>query len=427
IRTNGFDAQKGTKVFDLMAKFAGYGFNKSHSAAYALIAFQTAYLKAHYPLEFMAALLNNEVNNTDKLVRLMNECRTKNLEVLPPDINKSDLNFTVSDQKIRFGLAAIKGLGQAAIECILEARAEGPFADLFDLCQRVDLRKVNRKVLEALIKCGAFDSTNVTRAQLAAALDEALEHGARVQRDRESGQTNLFDSINTVEEDIPVNWPNVPDWREALRLNYEKEALGFYISGHPLARFEMELKALTNTDTQQIQDMADGDKVRLGGIIIHTDLINTKKGDRMAFVTLEDMAGQVEILLFPEIYQASLEYLEQDRPLLITGELTVDEKGGAAVNKIIAKEVLPLETASAKLVQEVTLALSASSEDQEILLKLKDLLNRHPGTTQVVLKLHVPEQGTAVLNLEQKVRPSLVLLREAQEVLGDTGVEFLYN
>ncbi|MBW1708284.1 MAG: DNA polymerase III subunit alpha [Deltaproteobacteria bacterium] len=427
IKANGIDPKKGTKIFDLMAKFAGYGFNKSHSAAYALIAFQTAYLKAHYPLEFMAALLNNEVNNTDKLSRLISECKAKNLVILPPDINQSDLNFTVNEGKIRFGLAAIKGLGQAAIEAIIEARAEGPFKDLFDTCQRVDLRKVNRKVFETLIKCGAFDSTGVKRSQMAALQDEALEQGARVQRDRESGQTNLFDTIESGVEEIPIRWPDVPEWRETQRLSYEKEALNFYISGHPLDRFEKELAALTNTDTQRIQEMNDGVKVRLGGIIVQIDLINTKKGDRMAFVTLEDMVGQVEILVFPEIYQASTQYLEQDRPLLVIGELTTDEKGAASINKIIAKEILPIETAAAKLVREVNLTISASSEDQAPLLKLKDILNRYRGETQVILKLQVPGQGTAVFSLEQRVQPNLALLREAQEAFGDSSVEFHYT
>jgi len=426
IQANGIDAQKGTKIFDLMAKFAGYGFNKSHSAAYALIAFQTAYLKAHYPLEFMAALLNNEVNNTDKLVRLIGECRAKDLVVLPPDINQSDVNFTVSEGKIRFGLAAIKGLGQAAIESIIEARADGPFRDLFDTCQRVDLRKVNRKVLEALIKCGAFDLTGAKRSQMAASLDEALEQGARFQKDRESGQTNLFEGLEPAGDEIPARWPNIAEWRETLRLNYEKEALGFYISGHPLARLENELAALTNTDTQRVQEMGDGTKVRLGGLAVHLDTIITKKGDRMAFVTLEDMAGQVEILVFPELYQASMEYLEQDRPLLVTGELTTEEKGLRSINKIIAKEILPLEAAAKKMVREVNLTMSAAASDQETLLKLKDIINRHQGETQVVLKLHLPGQGTAVLSLKQKVEASPALLREAKEALGEAGVKFSY-
>ncbi|MBW2622014.1 MAG: DNA polymerase III subunit alpha, partial [Deltaproteobacteria bacterium] len=243
VEENKLDAKKASKIFDQMAKFAGYGFNKAHTTAYALIAYQTAFLKANHRLEFMAALLNNEVSNTDKIVRLINECREKDVTVLPPDINQSEVDFTVEDGKIRFGLAAIKGLGLAAIESIVEARADGPFTDLFDLCQRVDLRRVNRKVIEAVIKSGALDSPDVHRSQMAAVMDEAMETGARAQRDRETGQTSLFESLDDQDE-VRVHWPAVPEWRETLRLSYEKEALGFYLSGHPLARYADDMASL---------------------------------------------------------------------------------------------------------------------------------------------------------------------------------------
>jgi DNA polymerase-3 subunit alpha len=428
VRKKGLDPIKSEKVFSQMEKFAGYGFNKSHTAAYALIAFQTAYLKAHYPLEFMAALLNSEVSNTDKIVRLINECRAKDLAVLPPDINQGDVDFTVVDGRIRFGLTAIKGLGQAAIEAMVEARASGPFTDLFDLCRRVDLRRVNRKVIDALIKSGAFDSTGVPRSQMTAALDEALEIGARAQRDRESGQGNLFESFaREAAAPAPAVWPQVPEWPEMLRLNYEKEALGFYISGHPLARYEKELAALAGATSQQIQETPDKARVRLGGIVIQVDLINTRKGDRMAFVTLEDMSGQVEVIVFPEAFQASQELLVKDQALLIEGEVTVDEKASGIARKIIANRIAALDKAAEAMpVRRIFLDLTGGGEDEETLLQVKDLLERHAGQVPVLLRIHLPNQGVAVLELPQRGRPGGQFLKDFQAALGERAVEFEY-
>jgi len=428
IRANKLDPDKGEKIFDLMAKFAGYGFNKSHSAAYALIAFQTAYLKAHYPLEFTAALLSSEENNTDKIVRLINECRVKGLEVLPPDINTSDVNFTVAGSDIRFGLAAIKGVGHAAIDSIIEVRNEGPFTDLFDLCQRVDLRKVNRKVMEALIKSGALDSIGPGRSRMIAVLDEALEWGAKVQRDRASGQTSLFEGFET-EQQVEIQWPDVPEWRDSIRLNYEKEALGFYISGHPLAKFDHELAALTNTDSQRIQDQKENNKVQAGGVVADIKTINTKKGDRMAFVEIEDLAGRMEIIVFPEVYQANLEILEKETPVLVIGEVSTDEKGAGSVKKVIAREIVPLDKAMDRKISEVRLTLAASDQDsqndEETLLKLKDILKRYPGDTSVMFNLKVPGRGTAILSLKTRVKTGPEMLHDAQEALGLSAVKFV--
>jgi len=429
IRQKGLDPAKSERVFNQMEKFAGYGFNKSHTAAYALIAFQTAYLKSHYPLEFMAALLSSEVSNTDKIVRLINECRAKDLPVLPPDINQGDVDFTVVDGRIRFGLSAIKGLGQAAIESVIEARQEGPFTDLFDLCRRVDLRRVNRKVIEALIKSGAFDSTGVARSQMMAALDEALEVGGRAQRDRESGQGNLFESFGQESAAPPPPvWPRVPEWSETQRLTYEKEALGFYISGHPLARYEKELAALAGASAQQIQETPDKTKVRLGGVVIQVDLINTKKGDRMAFVNLEDMSGQVEIIVFPEVFQASQELLVKDQALLVEGEVTVDEKASGTAHKIIAGRIVALDQAAEAMpVRRIHLRLSGSDPSEETFLKVKGLLERHAGSVPVFLRLDLPDQGVVVLELPHRGRPCSAFLEDFQSALGDRGVAFEYS
>ena len=425
-RENKLDEKKAAKIFDLMANFAEYGFNKSHSAAYALIAYQTAYLKAKFPVEFMAALLTSEVNNQDKIVRLISECRERDLTVLPPDINQSQVNFNVVGDEIRFGLAAIKGVGQAAIESMIEARVEQPFNDLFDFCERVDLRRVNRRVIEALIKCGAFDSTGVGRNKMASALDDALERGGRIQKEREQGQTSLFEVMGAEIEEAPIRWPDVPEWRESIRLNYEKESLGFYITGHPLARYEQELKSLTNTNAEAIKAAPDRTSVRLGGVVVKVQQKLTKKGDRMAFVSLEDLAGIVELLVFPDVFAACQACLEDDQPVLVAGETTVDEKGGVSVTKIRAKEIVPLEAALEKMAKGVRFRVTATGLDKQEIFRLKTIVESHRGSTPARLEINVPGQGKVIIHLESGIRPCRNLMREAREVLGESGVSIHY-
>ncbi|MEW5723484.1 MAG: DNA polymerase III subunit alpha [Thermodesulfobacteriota bacterium] len=423
---NRLDRKKAEKIFELMANFAEYGFNKSHSAAYALIAYQTAYLKANFPVAFMAALLTSEMNNQDKIVRLISECRERDLTVRPPDINESQVNFAVALDHIRFGLAAIKGVGQAAIESIIEARRERPFTDLFDFCERVDLRRVNRRVIEALIKCGAFDSTGVGRSRMSAALDDALERGSRVQKEREQGQTSLFTALGGAVEETPVRWPEVPEWRESQRLAFEKEALGFYITGHPLARYEHDLRELTNTDAERLRDLPDKSEVRIGGMITAVQLKLTKKGDRMAFVTLEDLAGLVEVLVFPDLYNNAQQHLEPDRPVLVKGELTAEEKAGTTVNKIKAKEILPLEAALENLARRVEFSLSTTGLERNDLLRLKTIVETWRGQTEAVLRMKVPGRGEVILALGAGVRPTRDMLRQTRETLGRDAVSLRY-
>jgi DNA polymerase-3 subunit alpha len=427
-RENQLDEKKAGHIFELMANFAEYGFNKSHSAAYALVAYHTAYLKANYPVEFMAALLTAEVSNQDKIVRFIGECREKGITVLPPDINQSDIQFTVVDGRIRFGLAAIKGVGQAAIDSILEARTSRPYTDLFDFCERVDLRRVNRRVIEALIKCGAMDMGGAGRAKMAAALDDALERGARLQKEKEEGQINLFAAMAETDAGPPaIRWPDVPEWRESQRLNYEKEALGFYITGHPLARYERELAALTDTNSEKLKEQADKTRVRMGGMVIKIQQKLTKKGDRMAFVSLEDLTGVAEILVFPDTFKTAQPILETDQPVLVVGETTVDEKGGAATVKIKAFEFHPLESALEKMAKAAVFSISTTGMQPADLGRLKALIESHRGSTPALLKLRVPGAGAAVFKLTTGVRPSRTLLTEARRVFGDSVVELKYS
>ncbi len=304
-----------------MAKFAEYGFNKSHSAAYALIAYQTAYLKAHYPVEFMAALLSSEMGNPDKILRYLSECRDKRIEVLPPDVNESQQDFTVVGGKIRFGLAAVKNVGQAATQSILSAREEKEnFGSLPDFCLKVDLRKVNKRVIESLIKCGAFDSIGPSRAQLLAGLEEAMEWSQGLERERSNPQIILFGGSQSGRGKAEPRLPVVPEWPESQRLAFEKETLGFYLTGHPLTRYAEALQRLTTTNTQQIREIADGQEIVIGGVVNTLKEITTKKGDRMAFVTLEDLNGVVEVIIFAELYKNSYIAAEGRRTHFHQGE-----------------------------------------------------------------------------------------------------------
>ena len=419
-KENKLDIKKAEGVFDLMEKFAAYGFNKSHSAAYALVAYHTAYLKAHYPVEFMAALLTEDMENTDKVIKNISEVRSMGIEVLPPDINASDRSFTVHDKSIRFGLGAVKGVGTAALESIVEARSEEPFASLHDFCERVDLRKVNKKVVEALIKCGAFDSLGGKRAQYMAVLEEAMEIGQKVQREKAMGQESLFGT----EEIVSPNGngygqlPAMDEWAENLLLAFEKEALGFYITGHPLARHAATIKRFATCDTAELTERADKEEVKVCGIVSGLKELTTKKGDRMAFVTLEDLSGFVEMVVFPEVYQASMELLKSEEPLLVAGTLDVGEE----TVKLMANEVLALREVKERLTSKVHFRLTTPGLDEAQLRALKEIMARHRGSCEALLHLIIPNRSETVLTL-----PETLKVAASDEIMDATEKLFGYN
>lgn len=420
---NGVKEETASYIFDLMEKFAGYGFNKSHSAAYALIAVQTAFLKAHYPLEFMAALLTSEANDTDKVMRHIAECREHGLKVLQPDINVSASNFSVADGAIRFGLAAVKNVGLGAVEAILAARREdGPFEDLHNLCERVDLRKVNRRVLESLVKCGAFDSTGAHRAQLMAVLDEAIEHGQKLGRDREGGQVNMFAAFGQAGgDDSKPTLPDLQPWVEADRLAYEKEALGFYISGHPLNEFLDQIKRLSTVDTVTLQAAADRGTVRLAGVAAEVKEKINKKGARMAFVRLEDLKGSVEVVVFADTYAEASGWMRDEEPLLVEGTVDRDER----TVKLVARKITPLNQASHALTTGLRVKVSATGLTRDKMVRLRQLLEASRGGCRVFLHLAVPGKGEAVLALPQQYRvdPTIELTDSVNDLFGRTVVE----
>ncbi|RLB07681.1 MAG: hypothetical protein DRG50_02090 [Deltaproteobacteria bacterium] len=414
-RRNGIEQEKSERIFEMMAKFAEYGFNKSHSAAYALIAYQTAYLKAHYPIEFMAALLTCDMDNTDKVMRYVAECREKGIEVHPPDINESDWGFTVYRGGIRYGLGAVKNVGFGAVEEILRLRDEkGRFSSLFDFCESVDLRKVNRRVLESLIKAGAFDFTGARRSQLMLVLEEALEKGQAKQRQRWRGQPALFDTLESQQAQMQL--PDLEEWPESQLLSFEKEVLGFYLTSHPLAKYEQDIRELTTADTQALAEMGNGTQVSICGLVAEVKEISTKRGEQMAFLSLEDMKGRVEVIVFPELFRSARPYVKVDLPVLVKGTL---DKGEERV-KVKASALLPLDEAKKQKVSKVHIRLRTLGLSKEQMLKLREILEENRGDCEALIHLIVPPRSEVIIapSPELMVDPSEELLRSVEGLLG---------
>jgi DNA polymerase-3 subunit alpha len=423
-KENNVDAKKAEAIFDLMAKFAEYGFNKSHSAAYALLAYQTAYLKTHYPVEFMAALLTEDMENTDKVIKNITDCRDMDIEVLPPDINASERSFKVLENSIRFGLGAVKNVGGSAVEAIIESRESVPFKDLFDFCERVDLRRVNKRVVESLIKCGAFDSTGAKRAQMIAALEPAMELGQKIQKEKESAQVSLFGTEEIVRGNGrgACSLPDIPEWGEKELLSFEKEAIGFYITGHPLARHVEDVKRLCSADTSTLAERPDKSEVRVCGIIASLSEKITKKGDRMAFAVLEDRLGSVEIMVFPDVFSRTSEFIKSDEPLLVTGTVEAGEDS----RKIKATDIVPLLTAKEQNTSKVFFTLKADMLQRDQLESLKDIICRYRGSCKTYVHMIIPERIRTTIRLPESysVQASEDLTLEVERLLGYNATTF---
>jgi DNA polymerase-3 subunit alpha len=429
--------KKAERIFDLMAHFAGYGFNKSHSAAYALIAYHTAFLKAHYPLEFMAALMSSNMGDTDKVMKYIGDCKEMGIDVLPPDLNESSMDFSVSGQSIRFGLGAVKNVGGAAIESILSVRNEGPFTSLIDFLSRVDPRKVNKKVVESLIKCGAFDFSSQKRARLMAALDASMETAQGLQRDRSIGQKSIFDVLANSGsgrgvDHTSLNTPDVAEWTEKELLSYEKETLGFYISSHPLKGHERELEHYTTDTTDTLRERRAKEEVVIGGMVVESRETTTKKGGRMAFLRLEDLKGSVEVIVFSDLYRKSKEIIDSGSPIVVVGKLERDSVRQESTRiekeefKIIATEIMPLTEAKKKRPKKAHIMAPTDHLEPSSLKGLKDVLKAHPGASQVFLHLLYPGGREVVLSLpdELKIDPAEKTFDEIKKILGGVEIRF---
>jgi DNA polymerase-3 subunit alpha len=422
---NSINKNVANRIFDLIEYFSGYGFNKSHSTAYALISYRTAYLKANFPVEFMTALLNSERDNTDKIVEYVNEAGHMGLAILPPDINQSDAAFKVIDEKtIRFGLLAVKNVGMGAIESIIQARKTGTFVSLEDLCQRIDLRLANRKVLESLIKCGALDSFGITRAQMVAGLERILEYSSKIQREKAKGQISFFDqdllSANGFKQ-LANNLPQVREWPEPQLLAFEKEMLGFYVSGHPLARYANQLKRFTTLSTANLTQCQDGSEIKIVGLIVkikHT--LTRAKQEKMAILKLEDLEGVVEVLVFPAAFQKVARYIQPNTVVLVRGRLNLKEE----TPKIIANDLFPMDEIY-KLITSVNINLSGIKEN--LFETLKELLTHYPGKIPIYLHLDTPAKSRIHLVVGEGlyVAPSEKLIQDVESLLGEDRVSLV--
>jgi DNA polymerase-3 subunit alpha len=413
---------KAEEIFRLMAEFAGYGFPKAHATAYALITYQTAYLKANHPRPFLAALLSAETGNHDKLARYIGHAREQKIEVLPPDVNESSRDFTVVAEGIRFGLAGIKNVGEGAIEAILDVRREaGAFGNLHDFCRRVDARRVNRRVVESLVKCGAFDSLHTERAALWAGLDAALEAGAVAQRDREIGQESLFGTGGELGPDPEL--PSVAPWSDRERLAHEKEVLGFYVTGHPLAAVASKLAGFADT-TSTTTEGKDRREVRAGGLLAALRETRTRRGETMAFGSLEDLEGSFDLVIFAEPYARLRSVLRgtldpqpggSPSPLVVSGTLEVGDPP-----KILVRDAVLLDEAEEKLASRLHLRVMASEATRDRLEALTRLFDGHRGRCPVLLHLTIPGASETLIALPEPrgVEPSEQLLAEVDSLFG---------
>ncbi len=418
---NKIEKKTAEQVFDLIEKFAGYGFNKSHSVGYALLAYQTAYLKTHYPQEFMAASMTSEMGSTDRIIILMEECRRMGIEVLPPDVNESELAFSVVGDKIRFGLAAVKNVGHGAVEAILEARNEGGrFESIFDFCARADLGAVNRRTIESLVMSGAFDSVRGNRSQLFGAVEVALNFGQSIQRKEGIAQSDLFGSggaDDTVQEPL---LPNVDEWNAATILQNEREALGFYVSGHPMERFRLELSAYATTNSEEISDRPDGTDVSLGGIVQALKVSYDKQGRQMAFITLEDFFGVVEVVVFADLFERSRQMIHTDAVLLARGRVSTREN---EKSKLVASEICRLEGLfdQRPALMEIFINGGASAN---LLQDIESLLRRYPGPVGVQLAVVSGSQLFYLRSKNLKVRPEGKLFEQLTLLVGKENINF---
>jgi DNA polymerase III subunit alpha len=412
------DAHKAGELFDLMEKFAQYGFNKSHSTAYALVAYQTAYLKAYYPVPFFAALLSSQIEKRQEIVKYFNECRTNGFNILPPHINESGEKFSVENESIRFGLAAVKNVGGAAIQSIMRARAgNGSFRSLDQFYEFVDPRTVNKRVVESLIKSGAMDSFTTPRKQMILQLDHILEDLAR--KERNAGQASLFD-FTEIEKSINIARAN-DDFDQQEKLMHEKETLGFYISGHPLNKHREVLETFT-ISIDAIDSGHDGKEVLLGGIVGNIKQVKTRKGDIMAYLELEDLSGMIEITVFPELYRNNMMSIVGDAELIIKGRLEVEEE----TRKMIASEIIPLKDAREALSQKLRVFIYLPGMENEKIDRLKSIVEQYPGDCNLTFVLKKPDQFTADLSPSDtfRVRPSRDFVFALEQLLGPNCVEW---
>lgn len=410
------------EIFDLIEKFASYGFNKSHSVAYSVVAYQTAYLKAHYPAEYMAATLSSEMGDTEKIVMLIDDCRKMGIEVLPPDVNESGTDFQVVNGAIRFGLCAIKGVGESAILGVIKTREqEGKFENLFDFCRRVDLRLVNKKCLESLVQAGAFDSMGGHRAQYFENIERAANFGAAYQEQSLSGQSSLFDSGSESEKGA-ISYPVMPpiaEWTEYEKLQREKNVLGFYVSGHPLLKYEQEVNEFSNVHFSDLSGFKSGSTARACGIVTQVKRKVDKRGNTMAFITMEDFTGRAELVVFADTYAKFRQHLEPDSMIFVTGK---GEVNGDMI-KILVNEVYPMEKVREKFTKSIILSINVSDIKENTIIELRNLLERNKGNCACYFDVIDSTKRVKYQTRKYSVDPSDEFMSAVRKILGPQSVK----
>ena len=421
---NNIDPELAMKIFDLVEKFAGYGFNKSHSAAYALVSYQTLWMKTHYPAEFMAAVMSADMDNTDKIVTLADECERMGLELLPPDVNKGAYKFTVDEQqRVVYGIGAIKGVGEAPIESIIQARNEGgPFKDLFDFCCRVNLKKMNKRVLERLIRAGAMDNLGPHRAALMATLEKAIRQAEQHLQAEQIGQSDMFGVLTTEPEAVEQEFVQVRQWPEAVWLEGERETLGLYLTGHPINRFRSELKHYVSNTLSNVGPTPKDQSVAIAGLVIDIRVLTNKRGQRFAIVTLDDKTARMDVRLFSNEYESYQELLEKDRILWVKGEVRFDNFSNS--NTMTAREVMAIEQARESYLRSLSITLTEEALENGVAGKLETVLEPYAkGTCPIKLRYN-SSYARAELSVEANwyVTPSDELIDELQNLLGNQQV-----
>ncbi|MBN1826211.1 MAG: DNA polymerase III subunit alpha [Candidatus Eisenbacteria bacterium] len=418
----GFARAKAEKMFDLMAFFAGYGFNKSHSTAYALLSYHTAWLKAHYPREFLAATLTSEMSDTDRVVTLIGELNRLGIPLLPPDVNHSGAVFTCEGEGVRFGLAAVKNVGRSAVESVLLAREEhGPFHSLFHLCEQLDLHLFNKRTLESLIQAGALDRFSPNRAALLAAAETALERANRIRVDRDRGQTLLFDGAGDGAAIPEPPLPDAPPWARRDTLEREKAVLGFYVSGHPLADFADELR-FTNTDSAGLERLADGDRVALAGMVLGSRRILDRKGEPMAFVQVEDFKGTTEVVLFSRAFKPAEPLLGEGEPLLFRG--TISARRDEAP-KLLVEDVTRLAEARVRFARLLRIRAPLDRLGEDSLAEMRSLFEAHPGPCPVQILVDTGEGDVEIRSRRFRVEPAKELVERLRRTVGKEAVQLV--
>lgn len=415
---NGIDPELAIKIFDLVEKFAGYGFNKSHSAAYALVSYQTLWMKAHFPAEFMAAVMSADMDNTDKIVTLVDECERMKLQLNPPDVNSGQYKFTVNEQgHIVYGIGAIKGVGESPIEAIIEARNQhGSFHDLFDFCAKVDLKRLNRRVMEKLILSGAMDKLGPHRAALMASLEEAMKKAEQHAKAQAVGQDDLFGLLSPEPEQAATAFKQVPEWPDEVWLEGERETLGLYLTGHPINRYADEIRHYVSCRLVELQPTKKDQSVQVAGLVVSVRVMINKKGRRWAIVTLDDKSARLDVRFFPEQLETFEELLQKDRILVITGQVSFDDFNGGLT--MSGRDVSEITTVREKSLKSLNITVQSPQIDHNYLQRLQQVLDEFKAGTVPVTIRYRREEGQVTLQLGTAwwVTPADALLHQLKQL-----------